>query len=75
MIDLLSHIAGVVMLLGVILMALPVIRVAPWGYAPMFEAGFALFLLGVIAALVGAIGWLIGTGIGLSMLRYPLSGA
>lgn len=75
MIDLLSHIGGVVMLLGVILMALPVIRVAPWGYTPLFEAGFALFLLGVIAALVGAIGWLIGAGIGLSILRYPLSGA
>lgn len=69
-----SHIGGAAMLFGVILMALPVIRVAPWGYTPLFEAGLALFLLGLIAALAGAIGWLVGGGFALSLLRYPMSG-
>lgn len=75
MIDLLSHIAGVVMLIGVILMALPVIRLGHRAYVPMFEIGLGLFLLGLLAALAGAIGWLIGGGFTLTLFRYPLSGS
>lgn len=74
MIELLSHIGGVVLLIGVILMALPVIRVAPWGYTPIFEVGLALFLGGLIITLAGAIGWAISMAFGLSLYFYPLSG-
>lgn len=75
MMDLLSHVGGVAMLVGIILMAMPVIRAAPWGYTPLFEAGLAIFLIGVIIALAGAIGWILGGGFALSLFRYPLSGA
>ncbi|MBN8844799.1 MAG: hypothetical protein J0H88_16280 [Sphingomonadales bacterium] len=72
---LISNIGGVVMLVGVILMALPVIRVAPWGYTPLFEAGLAIFLFGLVVTLLGAIGWLIGIAFAGTLLNYPLSGA
>ncbi len=74
MIDLLSHIAGVVMLAGVILMALPVIRLGHRAYVPMFEIGLGLFLLGLCAALAGAVGWIVGGGLAASALRYPIAG-
>lgn len=73
MIDLLSHIAGVVMLAGIILMALPVIRLGHRAYVPMFEIGLGLFLLGLFAALAGAIGWIIGGGLAASALRCPIA--
>lgn len=75
MIGLVFPIAGIVMLIGIILMALPVIRAAPWGCSPLFEAGLGVFLVGVAIALLGAIGWLICGGFALSLFRYPLSGA
>lgn len=74
MIDLLSHIASAVMLIGVILMALPVIRLGHRAYVPMFEIGLGLFLLGLLAALAGAIGWIVSGALAVSALRYPLSG-
>lgn len=75
MIDLLSHVGGLAMFVGIALMALPVIRAAPWGYTPLFEAGLAIFLIGVVVAMMGAIGWILGGGFALTLLRYPLSGA
>jgi hypothetical protein len=71
---LVSNIGAVIMLAGVILMALPVIRAAPWGYAPLFEAGLAIFLVGVLIALLGAIGWILGFAFAWSLTLYPLSG-
>jgi uncharacterized membrane protein len=65
---------ALLMLIGVILMALPVIRVAPWGYTPVFEVGLAIFLLGLLVALVGAIGWIIGAAGVLTLVHYPLAG-
>jgi hypothetical protein len=55
-------------------MALPVIRAAPWGYAPLFEAGLAIFLVGVLIALLGAIGWILAFAFAWSLTLYPLSG-
>jgi hypothetical protein len=74
-IELLSHLGGAVMLIGVVLMAAPVIRLGHRAYVPMFELGLGLFLIGLIAALAGAIGWIIGGGFVLSLFRYPLPGA
>lgn len=71
---LLSHLGGLVMLAGVILMAMPVIRLGHRFYVPMFEIGLFLFLLGLLAALAGAIGWVVGGGFALSLARYPLAG-
>lgn len=71
---LLSNIGGVLMLVGVILMALPVIRVAPWGYTPLFEVGLAIFLFGLVASLAGAIGWIVGAVFAASLFHYPLAG-
>ncbi len=71
---LLSNIGGVLMLVGVILMALPVIRVAPWGYTPLFEVGLAIFLFGVLATLLGAIGWILAAAFAASLFHYPLAG-
>lgn len=73
--DFLPHIGGAAMLAGLILMALPVIRAAPWGYTPLFEAGLALFLFGLVVTLIGAIAWLAGAIFALSLFRYPLTGA
>lgn len=72
--ELLSQIAGVVMLIGVILMALPVIRLGRRAYVPMFEMGLGLFLLGLLAALAGAVGWIVGGGLAAAALRYPVAG-
>lgn len=74
MIALLSQIGAVLMLIGCILMALPVIRVAPWGYTPLFEAALGVFLIGLIISLAGALGWVVGGAIALSLHFYPLSG-
>lgn len=74
MTGLLSHIGGAAMLFGVILMALPVIRVAPWGYTPLFETGLAIFLIGLFVTLVGAIGWLVAMACAWSLASYPLHG-
>jgi len=69
-----SDAGALLMLIGVILMAMPVIRVAPWGYTPVFEVALAIFLIGLLVALAGAIGWiLVATG-ALSLVRYPLAG-
>lgn len=65
---------AILMLIGVALMALPVIRVAPWGYTPVFEVALGIFLIGLIVALVGAIGWIITAAGLLSLVRYPLAG-
>lgn len=69
MIALLSQIGGLLMLAGIMLMALPVIRVGRWGWTPWFEAGLALFLFGTLAALGGAIGWLVGGVLALPVMR------
>lgn len=73
MIDWLSHIGGCLMLFGVILMAMPVIRLASWGYTPIFEVGLGLFLFGLIVALAGAIGLIISIVFSLSLFHYPLA--
>lgn len=71
----LAEIGAILMLVGVALMALPVIRVAPWGYTPVFEIALAIFLIGLLIVLLGAIGWVIAAAFALSVTHYPLSGA
>lgn len=75
MIALVSQVGGTVMLFGILLMLLPVIRRAPWGYVPMFEAALVLFLAGLLITLAGALGWIISGAFGFSLTRYPLTGA